>query len=595
MNKNVIGLTHDEVKKQIAKGNVNVVPKAKSKSSLQIILSHTFNLFNLYNVLIAVALILVKEYLSVFFLNVIVMNIAIRSFQEIRSKRIVENLNILISDDTKVLRDGKIEKIPSDQIVLGDVVLYQIGDQVSADAVVIQDNVEMNESNLTGESEPIMKYEGDELLSGSFVTSGTCYAKTNRVGLNSFAQKITSEARNYEPVESELMETFMRITRWCTRIVLPIGIILVVQALLVRHEGIKPTVVATSTVLLGLLPKGLILLTSLSFGVSVFRLAQKRTLVQEIYSIEVLSKVDVLCIDKTGTLTAGAMSVQDVLYLKDKNTVNDMIATYLGNSKDTDSTTKAMKAHFDLKTNLEPQHVVPFSSARKWGSMSFAHEGTMFLGAPEFLIDNYTLPEAAIAYQSEGARVLLVAHSDQKINEVLRPDDLQPYALIVIADPVREDVYDALDFFKNNEVVVKVISGDNINTLMAVASKTGIVNGDRAIDVTHMKTDAELEHAVLNYNVIGRASPYQKQTMVKMLQKNHQRVAMVGDGVNDVLALRTADCSIAMGQGQVLHDKPHKLSYSITNLQQWLMLSWKGDWLPIISRALLQCIIWEHS
>ncbi|CAM3608783.1 HAD-IC family P-type ATPase [Erysipelothrix anatis] len=549
MNKKITGLTYHEVDQQVSRGNVNVIPKTKSKSNAQIIMGHTFNLFNLYNVVIAAALVFVGEYLSVFFLNVIIMNIAIRSFQEIRSKRIVENLNILIAQDTKVIREGNIENIPSEALVLGDVVLYRVGDQVSADAVVIEGTAEMNESNLTGESVPVMKNSGEVLLSGSFVTSGTVYARTTHVGLDSFAQKITNEARNYTPIESELMETFLRITRWCTRIVLPIGIILVVQAMVFRHQDLRMTVLSTSTVLLGLLPKGLILLTSLSFGVSVFRLAQKRTLVQEIYSIEVLSKVDVLCIDKTGTLTAGEMTVQDVIYLEEQTKALPMISTYVGNSTDSDSTTLAMKSFFSGECDIHPIHVSPFSSARKWGSMTYEGHGTVFLGAPEFLIDNYELPEQAIQYQSEGARVLLVARTPDELHEIVRPDDLIPTALIAIADPVRLDVYDSLDFFKNNEVNVKVISGDNINTLMAVATKTGIQNGDKAIDVSQIESDEELEAAVLNYNVIGRASPYQKQKMVKMLQQNGQRVAMVGDGVNDVLALRSADCSIAMGAG----------------------------------------------
>lgn len=543
------GLTQQQVQEQIDLGHVNTIPKQKNKSDLQIVLGHTFNLFNLYNVIIAGFLIAVQEYLSVFFLNVIIMNIGIRSYQEIRSKKIVENLNILIAADTKVIRDGKLIKISPEEVVLGDYLYLQIGDQVAADSVVVEDNVEMNESLLTGESEAVMKYPGSELLSGSFVTSGTCVAQVVRVGKDSFAQKITVEARQHEPVKSELMEAFMRVTRWCVRIVLPIGIILVFQSMVIRGESLRFTVLSTSTVLLGLLPKGLILLTSLSFGVSVFRLGKQRTLVQEIYSIETLSKVDVLCIDKTGTLTKGEMAVEKIINVESLESVNDMMSRYMSNTRDTDFTTLAMKKYVETDHTSEPSHTTPFSSSRKWGSMCFDDLGTIFVGAPEFLIPNYILPDEALNYQSQGARVLLLAFTPEFIRSTDKPTSLKPYGVIIISDPIREDVYDALDFFKNNEVIVKVISGDNIKTLTAVASKTGIINGHRAYDVSECTTDEELEYAVMNYNVIGRASPYQKQTMVKLLQKNGERVAMVGDGVNDVLALRSADCSIAMGGG----------------------------------------------
>ncbi|QIK57387.1 HAD-IC family P-type ATPase [Erysipelothrix sp. HDW6A] len=549
MKTDVKGLTTAQVQEQVQIGNTNYVPKPKSKSSLQIILGHTFNLFNLYNVIIAFFLIYVKEYLSIFFLNVIVMNIGIRSFQEIRAKKTVENLTILISQDTKVLRNGEFTTIASEDIVLGDVVLYQTGDQISADSLVLTDVIEVNESNLTGESEPVIKYPGDSLLSGSFVTSGSCLARTERVGTQSFAQKITDEARNYEPVESELMNIFLKITRICTTVVLPIGIILVYQSMGLRGNTFHETVLKTSTVLLSLLPKGLVLLTSLSFGVSVYRLAKKRTLVQEIYSIEVLSKVDVMCIDKTGTLTQGEMKVKDVIYLDEEKNAKKDIAAYLGNSKDVDSTSLAMKAYFDIDTIKTPQNIVPFSSVRKWGSMSFEGLGTIYIGAPEFLIQGYELPRQARHYQDEGARLLLVAKTDDAVFEPIVPNTIRALAIIVISDTIRLDVIPTLNFFKNNEVNVKVISGDNINTLRAVASQTGVVNGDKAIDISEMTSDEDLEYAVLNYNVIGRASPHQKQRMVKLLQKNGERVAMVGDGVNDVLALRSADCSIAMGAG----------------------------------------------
>lgn len=548
MNIQFKGLTSKEVEKQRELGHVNTLPKIKSKSNLRIILGHTFTLFNLYNLIIACFLFYVGEYLSTLYLGINVMNIAIRSYQEIRAKRIVENLTILISKDVKVMRDGEIQLIQSEDLVLGDYVVYRSGDQIASDAMIIESLVEVNESNLTGESVPVFKTEGDELLSGSYIISGSCVAKTIRVGLDSFAQKITHEARNYVPVESELMKTFMSINQVCTYLVVPIGALLAYQSIVLRLSELRDTVLLTSTVLLGLLPKGLVLLTSLSFFVSVFRLANKRTLVQEIYSIEVMSKVDVLCIDKTGTLTEGNMIVQFVERTDSSADVFGSIQNYIAHSKDVDSTTVALRNHFGEKMVEEQLAVVPFSSIRKWGAMTF-ESGTYYLGAPDVLVPDLEYSERMVAYQNDGSRILMFATGQSLDGVGDHPEGIHPLALIAISDPVRLDVSTALDFFKDNEVTVKVISGDNIQTLIAISQKAGIENPTKAIDIRGLDTDEALRDAVLNHNVIGRASPYQKQRMIQLLQAEHKVVGMVGDGVNDVLALRSADASVAMGSG----------------------------------------------
>lgn len=542
------GLTSAQVEEQKRLGHVNKLPKIKSKSDLRIILGHTFTMFNLYNLAIGLLLFYVGETLSTLFLGINVMNIAIRSYQEIRAKDIVENLTILISKNVKVMRDGEISLIQSEDLVLGDYVVYRSGDQIASDAMIIENLVEVNESNLTGESVPVFKTEGDELLSGSYIISGSCVAKTVRVGIDSFAQKITHEARNFVPVESQLMNTFMSINQICTYLVLPIGAILAYQSLFLRLSDLRETVLLTSTVLLGLLPKGLVLLTSLSFFVSVFRLAKKRTLVQEIYSIEVMSKVDVLCIDKTGTLTEGNMVVQTIERLDDEADVFGAIQNYVAHSKDVDSTTTALRNHFGEKIVEEQRSVLPFSSVRKWGAMSF-DSGTYYLGAPDVLVPDFYYSERMHQYLSDGSRILMFAKGDVFNDKTQTPDNIHPLVLIAISDPVRIDVKDALDFFEDNEVIVKVISGDNIKTLKAIATKAGIENSHKAIDIRGLDSDEALEDAVLNYNVIGRATPYQKQRMIQLLQKHDKVVGMVGDGVNDVLALRSADASIAMGSG----------------------------------------------
>ena len=542
------GLSHEDVAKQRALGNVNVIPKLQSKSVLNIVLGHTFTLFNLYNFIIACFLWYVGEPFSTFFLGINIMNIGIRSYQEIRAKRIVENLTILISKDVKAIRDGAVTLIQSEELVLGDYVIYRNGDQIASDSIVVDNLVEVNESNLTGESIPVFKNVGDELLSGSYVISGSCVAQTKRVGLDSFAQKITQEARNYVPIESKLMKTFMNINQLCTYIVLPIGALLAYQAMVVRHSDLRSTVLMTSTVLLGLLPKGLVLLTSLSFFVSVFRLAKKRTLVQEIYSIEVMSKVDILCIDKTGTLTQGNMIVEYVETFEDDTQSLAALQRYIANSKDEDSTTVALRNYFEPLENCNPEATLPFSSIRKWGAMRF--DGTSYyLGAPDVLIPDFEYSDMMKKHQADGARILLFGRGDAFNENTRIATNIVPLALVSISDPVRTDVLDALDFFKHNEVIVKVISGDNINTLKAIATKAGIVDAQKAIDIRGMETDEQLEEAVLNHNVIGRATPYQKQRMVQLLQAHKNTVGMVGDGVNDVLALRAADASVAMGSG----------------------------------------------
>lgn len=549
MKQTIQGLTQAEVVAQEALGHINVMPKTNLKSNKEIIFGHTFNLFNAYNVLIAIVLVAVQDYLSLFFLNVIVMNVAIRSFQEIRAKKMVEKLNILVSSSTKVLRDGQLQEIDNQKLVLNDVVYYESGNQISADAILIDGSLEMDESLLTGEAEPILRNTNEMVLSGSFVISGGCFAKVARVGLDNYAHKLTEEARQHKKVKSELMATFIKITNFCSYLVLPVGILLCVEAFLMRHEPLRVSVVNISAVLLGLLPKGLVLLTSLSFGISVFRLGKKRTLVQEPESIETLSRVDVLCIDKTGTLTKGEMTVGEVVYFEPSETVDALIKAHLANSRDNNATHLALLNHFGAVDIVTVGYNVPFSSVRKWAASTIDQQGTVYVGAPEMLIENFQLPEKVVQAQINGNRILMVAFSQQSLQEPMVLNDIKPLALLVIHDPIRHDVVETLKFFKENEVIVKVISGDHINTIAAVAKETGIENAEKYIDISHIESDDDLKRIALNYNVIGRASPYQKQKMIRLLQEAGLKVAMVGDGVNDVLALKTADCGIAMGNG----------------------------------------------
>lgn len=543
------GLTQAEVQSRIEQGLSNYVEKEKPKSTKKIVAEQFFSLFNLYLIIIAIALISIKEYLSVFFLNVMVMNAIIQSYQIIRSQKVVNELNILISQKTSVLRDGEIVQVANEELVMDDIIHIRTGAQIPADCSSLSDGLEMNESMLTGESEAVIKTEGDFIYSGSFVSSGSGYAKVIAVGKDNYIQKIMKEARKFKDVRSDLMDTFNKVAQTCAKIVLPIGAILMIQSVIFRKEELAHAIATTATVLLGLLPQGLVLLTSISFAVSVFRLGRKQTLVQSTYAIETLSNVDVICIDKTGTLTEGVMTVSDVLGKDDSIDIDPILQNYVYYSEDVDSTTKALKAYWESHPHDELVEKLAFSSQRKWGAMRFKTFGDIYLGAPDFLIPNLVMPKDVIAEQDSGARILLIGKAPNQDGELADPQNLNPLAYVVIQDALRSDASDTLSFFNENEVIIKIISGDHIKTLLAVASDAGIQQGHRAIDVSQMTTDKELEEAVLNYNVIGRASPYQKQIMVKALQKHGQKVAMVGDGVNDVLALRSATCSIAMGAG----------------------------------------------
>ena len=543
------GLSSLEVSERIEQGLSNRVEVEKPKSSARIVFEQIFRVYNLYLIMIALALIAVQEYLSVFFLNVLIMNVVIQSYQIIRSVKTVSKLNVLIAQSNAVIRDGKMVYVSNEDLVMDDIVYLKTGDQLVADCTFLGDKLEMNESMITGESKSVNKDAGDLLYSGSFVSSGVGYAKVTQVGAQAYIQKIMTEARKFKEVRSELMDTFSDIARFFVKIVGPIGFVLLLQSIYIRKETIKQAVVTSSTVLLGLLPVGLVLLASISFAVSVYRLGRKQTLVQSVYSIETLSKVDVICIDKTGTLTEGNMSVSDITYLKDTSIVDRALEHYLLHTQDSDSTTRALQGYFAAKGDETLIHKLAFSSNRKWGAMTFSNIGSIYLGAPDFLVPGIVLPKSVSLQQDLGSRVLLLAHSKEMDDDYDDHGPLTPYAYIIIEDALRSDASTTLDFFNNNEVQIKIISGDHIKTLLAVASAAGIQNGHKAIDVSTLTTDKELEEAVMNYNVIGRASPYQKQTMVKMLQKNNKKVAMVGDGVNDVLALRSADCSVAMGAG----------------------------------------------
>lgn len=547
----VKGLTNQQIQEQIKLGHVNISPKPLVKSHWQIFCEHIFTLFNAYNFIIACALVYVQAWSSLFFVLIVTMNTVIHIYQDIRSRNMVAKLNLIISPKTKVLRDEKIQKIDNEEIVLHDVVLLETGQQIAADCIVLDTAVEVDESLLTGEADPVLKNVGDHLLSGSFIVSGACHARVEHVGMDNYATQIANEARKRKPVTSDLVITFKKVTRWTSMLVLPMSFCLLYQAMGVRGESLTATIVNTSTALLGMLPVGLVLLTSVSLATSVVRLGKRKVLVQEMFSIETLSHVDVLCLDKTGTLTQGKMQVQNVYTLESQwqDKFDLIMNSFVKGSLDNNATFLTMKNYFQGETPYAPLRRVSFSSARKWSALELENIGTIIVGAPEMILPDFILPSSIEEAKHQGARILLVVrHHDFDTFQQDMANSI-PLAIIVIFDPLREDAKETIQFFKDNDVDVKVISGDNPVTVSALAMQAGIENAQNYIDASILKTPEELEQAIMNYHVIGRASPSQKHDMILYLQQHRQRVAMTGDGVNDVLALKDADVSIAMGSG----------------------------------------------
>ncbi|AMC93519.1 hydrolase [Erysipelothrix larvae] len=546
----ISGLSNQEVQRLTSLGKTNKMPELESRSNLEIISSHVFTLFNLYNLIIGAALLYVQAYTSLFFVGVMLSNIVIFSVQEIRSKNLINKLNIIVSPKALVIREGEKQHIDNESIVLGDVIQFEPGHQIPADARILEGYVEVNESLLTGEAEPVDKGQGDALLSGSFIVSGVCYAQVIRVGQDNYAYKITSQAKEKRVIASELIMTFRKVTRLTSIFIVPLGALLLYQGLFVRDQGLSSVIVNTSTALLGMLPQGLVLLTTVNLMNSVLHLGSNKTLIQDLYAIETLSQVDVLCLDKTGTITYGDMQVIDTEII-DPN-FSDYMQSFIKNSSDNNATFSALSRKYDEDGQSYPVNSsVPFSSLRKWSAMNFEGHGAIVIGAPEVIMPNMHLSEHMHALRFEGARIIAVAKASILVEKEtdIGHAPLSLMATIALKDPIRTDAPDALNFFHENDVTVKVISGDNPETVYSIAKQAGAHVQDKAIDATQLITDKDHEDAILNYNIIGRATPDQKLKFIEILKENQLKVAMTGDGINDVLALRKSDCSIAMGEG----------------------------------------------
>lgn len=581
-----LGLSKAEVEERVARDAVNHAVGSASKSQKEIICSNIFTYFNLLFFIIAIMLIAVGSFRDLTFLPVIIANTAIGIFQELRSKKVLDDLTILNAPKNTVVRDGQEQVIAAEELVLDDIIILSAGNQIPADAVVIEGEVLVNEALLTGESDQITKKKGEELLSGSFIVSGQCRARIDKVGKDSYIAKLTLEAKEMKDGEvSEMIRALDRLVKIVGIIIIPIAIILFGQQHFINETPIRESVTATVAAIIGMIPEGLYLLASVALAVSVMRLAGQKVLVHNMKCIETLARVDVLCVDKTGTITDNTMSVKKILPLR-KAAVKTEETAETGEAQESSSaekddteeipaftqeeeaafelavgdfaaamatdniTMKAIKEHFRKRSGKRPEKVIPFSSATKYSGAIF-EDGSYVLGAPEFILqESYDEYAGQIErWSRQGFRVLVFARYEDTLTGEALTQPAQPLGMILVANPIREKAPETFRYFAEQGVEIKVISGDNPVTVSEVAKEAGIANAEAYVDASTLQDYEELYAAAKRYTVFGRVTPDQKRQLVSALKHMGHTVAMTGDGVNDVLALKDADCSIAMASG----------------------------------------------
>ncbi|WP_156010943.1 cation-translocating P-type ATPase [Streptococcus ruminantium] len=552
MNKHIKGLSNKEVQERIQARQTNHFKTKSSASNWEIFRRNVFTSFNALNFAIFLALLAVQAWSNLFFFGVIVLNAFSGILTEWRARRMIDKLNLMNKDLVRVVRDGQIVSIDPEDIVLDDLLLLSAGEQVPSDALVIQGTAEANEAMLTGESDLILKNQGTELLSGSYLVSGQVYAQVTHVGADNYANKLMLEAKTHKPIVSRILYNMDKIAKFTGKIIIPFGLALFLEAFFIKLLPLKDSVVTSSTALLGMLPKGIALLTITSLLTAVIKLGMKNILVQEMYSVETLARVDVLCLDKTGTITQGKMTVDKLLPLANRyslDTIQHILAAYIQTSEDNNSTAQAIRnAYGQLQHSYTASHLIPFSSDRKWGAMMIEGVGQVFLGAPEMLLTEN--PLAVHEAQTRGSRVLILALSQTNLHSTKGelPQDIEPLALLEIADPIREDAAETLAYLRSQEVTLKIISGDNPVTVSHIAKEAGFTDYASYIDCSKV-SDEELVAQAEATAIFGRVSPHQKKLLIQTFKAQGHTTAMTGDGVNDILALREADCSIVMAEG----------------------------------------------
>ncbi len=550
------GLSSLEVEARVASGFINQSHHQHSKSIKEIILTNTFTIFNLLNIAIAIWLISVGSFKNITFLPIIIINTIIGIIQELKAKKTMDSLSLLSMPTAKVVRSGKTMNIPINELVLDDIIILETGKQIPCDSIVRKGAVEVNESLLTGESDPVYKKPKSTLFAGSYVISGECYAKVERIGSENYMEQLMAQAKKYRRPRSEIMRSLRLLIRVVTVVVILVGTGLFLKQMEIG-DIYANAVIYTAGGVIGMIPSGLFLLTSVSLAYGIIKLAKHNTLVQDLYCIEMLARVDVLCLDKTGTITDGTMKVKDFIELQrhEKLNTRSIISMLQGSLKDNNATSIALQKKFGKSKKSAATSILPFSSVRKYGAAYFKeHDATFVIGAPEFILresNSYDLIKSQVdAAARLGYRVLLVAQSDKKLpqNPEHLSGNITPLALITIEDTIRKDAIETIDYFKKSGVSVRVISGDNPLTVSKVAKRAGIENADSYVSLDGL-SDEEVVDIADEYTVFGRVSPDQKRILIKRLKELGNTVAMTGDGVNDILALKEADCSIAMANG----------------------------------------------
>lgn len=566
---NITGLTDEEVRQRVEEGLTNRADISTDKTTKEIVISNVFTYFNLIFLVITILLIMVGSFRNLTFLPIIIGNTVIGIVQEIRAKKTLEKMSLLNAPHADVIRNGSVKQISTEELVKDDVILLTAGKQICADAVVISGNIQVNESLLTGEADEVEKTEGSTLMSGSFVVSGECYARLEKVGNESYISKLSLEAKSMgDKEQSEMIRSINLIVKWVGIVIIPIGLILFWQSHFVNGVSITKSVTSTVAAIIGMIPEGLYLLTTVALALSTMKLARKKVLLHDMKSIETLARVDVLCVDKTGTITEPDMKLKEIFLCKNSGAdgtqtaltldeLKSLILDYANASVDNNATMLALKAYAAdaLTNNTSALHRTAvsqqaFSSSLKYGSVTFS-DGTYLLGAPEFIMhdDFARIEEEIIPYADKGDRVLLFARYNGENVENGINGSVTPLGFVALANPIRENAVKTFEYFKSQGVAIKVISGDNPCTVSRIAIQAGIESAESFVDAATLDTEDKIADAVNKYTVFGRVTPKQKKQLVKALQAKGHTVAMTGDGVNDILAMKDADCSVAMASG----------------------------------------------
>ena len=548
------GLSAEQVKRRFAQGENNYKVESSTLSVSEIVRSNVCTYFNLVFAVIAVLLAIVGAWSDMLFLPIIVANTCIGIIQEVHSKKVLDKLSILNAPHAVVIRDGKRQEIPADQLVLDDIVEFSAGSQIPADAKVVSGELQVNESLITGESDEIEKREGDSLLSGSFVVSGKACARLEKVGKDSYISKLTLQAtKSKKGEQSEMIRSLNYLIMVMGIIIIPIGIALFVQSFIYNEGTFHDSITGMVAAIIGMIPEGLYLLTSVALAVSSVRLAQKKVLIHDMKCIETLARVDVLCVDKTGTITEPGMHVYDfsVLDGADQLEISQLLADFVAAQEKDNATMEALKAHFSNGSGMRAREVYSFSSETKYSGAVMNDGKSYVIGAPEFVLRGQfaQYQEQIATYSSKGYRVLVFAQYEGMLDRKPLTEPVLPLCFVMLANPIRKGAKETFTYFAENDVDIKVISGDNPLTVSVIAAEAGIVGAERFVDASTLKEKEDYYRAVEEYTVFGRVTPSQKRMLVQALKEHKKTVAMTGDGVNDVLALKDADCSVAMASG----------------------------------------------